>query len=83
MPISHADLARACDLAIAGEWHAAHTLVQSDEDNTTSCWIHAVLHKIEGDEANARFWYREAGRHYEAYPTPEAELAAIKAVLTY
>ena len=45
--------------------------------------MHAVLHKIEGDAANARYWYRLAGQAYEAYADPKAELAAIKAVLTY
>ena len=33
------------------------------------CWIHAVLHKIEGDASNARYWYRLAGQSYEAFPT--------------
>jgi hypothetical protein len=43
-----------------------------------------VLHKIEGDAANARYWYRcSGGQSYEAYADPKAELAAIKAVLTY
>jgi hypothetical protein len=83
MPISRTDLAKACDLAIAGDWAAAHAIVQTDEDDTTSCWIHAVLHKIEGDASNARYWYREAGQNYEAYADPAAELRAIRAVLTY
>lgn len=83
MAISRPELTRACDLALAGDWAAAHTIVQTDEDDKTSCWIHAVLHKIEGDASNARYWYAEAGRHYELYPTPDAELRAIRAVLTY
>jgi hypothetical protein len=83
MPISRTDLAKACELALAGDWEGAHTLVQSDEDDKASCWIHAVLHKIEGDVSNARYWYREAGQSYEAYAEPKAELAAIKAILTY
>ena len=57
--------------------------MQADEDDATSCWIHAVLHKIEGDAGNSRYWYRRAGQSYEAYPDAKAELAAIKAVLTY
>ena len=48
------ELVRAADLAIAGDWDGAHKIVQEDEQDATSCWIHAVLHKIEGDADNAR-----------------------------
>ena len=77
------DLVGAIDLALAGDWTGAHGIVQQDETDTIFCWVHAVLHKIEGDAANARYWYRLAGQTYEAYADPNAELAAIKAVLTY
>jgi hypothetical protein len=77
------DLIRAVELAIAGEWDRAHEIVQEDEADATSCWIHAVLHKIEGDAGNARYWYRRSGQAYEAFPDAKAELAAIKAVLIY
>jgi hypothetical protein len=77
------DLIRAVDLALAGDCDGAHGIVQQDEADPTFCWVHAVLHKIEGDAANARYWYRLAGQAYEAYADPKAELAAIKAVLTY
>ena len=77
------DLVRAVDLALAGEWTAAHAIAQQDETDPTFCWMHAVLHKIEGDAENARYWYRLAGQAYEAYADPKAELAAIKAVLSY
>lgn len=78
------DLVRAVDLAIAGDWAAAHGIVQVHEDDVTANWIHAALHKIEGDEANSRYWYRRSGGHaFEAYPDPAAELRAIKAALTY
>jgi hypothetical protein len=77
------DLVRAVELAIAGEWAQAHEIVQQDEEDATSCWIHAVLHKIEGDAGNARYWYRRAGQSYEAYSDAKAELGAIKAALTY
>ena len=81
--VSRADLARACDLALAGQWDAAHGIVQEDEDEPTSCWIHGVLHKMEGDAPNARYWYRKAGQFFESYADPAAELHAIKATLTY
>jgi hypothetical protein len=80
---SRQELTEAVELALAGAWQDAHAIVQQDEVDPTSCWIHAVLHRIEGDTGNARYWYRRAGRSYEAYPDAQAELAAIKAALTY
>jgi hypothetical protein len=77
------ELIGAVELAVAGDWEAAHRIVQQHEADPTSCWIHAVLHKIEGDAANARYWYRRAGQSYEAYADAKAELAAIQAALTY
>jgi hypothetical protein len=77
------DLTRAIDLALADDRDGAHKIVQEDEADATSCWIHAVLHKIEGDAGNSRYWYRRAGQSYEAYTDAKAELAAIRAVLTY
>ena len=77
------NMTRAVDLALAGDWDGAHRIVQEDEEDATSCWIHAVLHKIEGDAGNARYWYRRAGQSFEAYADAQAELAAIKAALTY
>ena len=77
------DLIRAVELAIAGDWAAAHGIVQQDETDQTSCWLHAVLHKIEGDGTNSRYWYGRAGQAYEAYADAQAELMAIKAALTY
>ena len=73
------DLFRAIELALAGEWDAAHQLVQPYKDDATASWIHAVLHKIEGDLANSRYWYRRAGRLDHTADEPRAELAAIQA----
>ena len=72
---------RAIDLALAGDWAAAHAIVQQDEADPTAAWIHAVLHKIEGDAANARFWYRRAGRMTEVDREATAELRAIRQTL--
>ena len=44
-----------------GNWSAAHTIVQDIEDQT-GCWIHAYLHRKEGDHGNAGYWYRRAGQ---------------------
>ena len=43
----------------------------------------AMLHKMEPDEGNSRYWYRRAGKAYEAYADGRQELIAIKAALTY
>lgn len=76
------DLIRALDLAEAGEWDAAHRVVQHNESDPIACWIHAVLHKIEPDEGNARYWYRRTnGRDYADFTDARAELAAIRASL--
>jgi hypothetical protein len=76
------ELLQAIDLALAGKWDAAHELVQPYEDDATAAWVHAVLHKIEGDLSNARYWYRRANRMDRVADEPRAELAAIRAKLT-
>ncbi|WP_372796668.1 hypothetical protein [Pontiella sp.] len=44
-----------------GDWDRAHRIVQ--EINTAeAAWIHAYLHRVEGDLGNAAYWYRRAGR---------------------
>ncbi len=44
-----------------GDWGAAHGVAQ-DIDNEDGAWVHAYLHRKEGDAANAGYWYRRAGR---------------------
>jgi hypothetical protein len=83
MTIERRELILAVDHALAGEWEPAHAIVQRDESDQTACWIHAVLHKLEPDESNSRYWYRRAGKAYEAYADGRQELIAIKAALTY
>lgn len=83
MAVTRQDLVEATELAVAGDWVTAHGIVQMDEDDPIACWIHAVLHKIESDTSNSRYWYRRAGQFYESYDDPVAELRAIAAALTY
>jgi len=52
---------RALWLAGRGEWEQAHEIAQSDE-NLDGAWVHAYLHRVEGDTSNANYWYRRAGR---------------------
>ena len=44
-----------------GDWSAAHDLAQAAND-ATGAWVHAHLHRVEGDQSNAGYWYRRAGR---------------------
>ena len=47
--------------AAHGDWTAAHEAAQSSDD-ADAAWVHALLHRQEGDAANARYWYRRAGK---------------------
>ncbi len=48
-------------LARAGRWDDAHAAVQ-DETTAAAAWVHAYLHREEGDLSNAAYCYRRAGR---------------------
>ena len=47
--------------AAKGEWDQAHKIVQ-DAHGTDAAWVHAYLHRVEGDLGNAGYWYRQAGK---------------------
>jgi hypothetical protein len=47
--------------AAKGDWDAAHKIVQ-DENSSDAAWVHAYLHRVEGDLGNAGYWYRQAGK---------------------
>ena len=44
-----------------GDWKQAHEIVQ-EIDDSTAAWLHAYIHRREGDRDNAAYWYRQAGR---------------------
>ena len=44
-----------------GDWNKSHELIQDVED-ANAAWIHAYLHRKEGDISNADYWYRRAGK---------------------
>ena len=71
-------LIKAVDAALAGDWQTAHEIAQDYTDNTAN-WIHAVLHKIEGDTFNSNYWYAKThGKKFEDFSDIKAELNAIK-----
>jgi hypothetical protein len=47
--------------AAKGGWDQAHKIVQ-DEETTEAAWVHAYLHRVEGDLGNAGYWYRRAAK---------------------
>ena len=52
---------RALWFAAKGDWDKAHALVM-DATGAEAAWVHAYLHRVEGDEGNAGYWYRQAQR---------------------
>jgi hypothetical protein len=62
------------------DWEKAHTLIQDIED-TTAAWIHAYLHRKEGDTGNADYWYRRAGKKRPAILILEEWDDMVKALL--
>src|SRR5215470_17767040 len=61
-------LTRAVEHLAAGEWQQAHKIVQ-DEEGALAAWLHGIVHTLEGDLDNARYWYRRAKREFPA-PSP-------------
>ena len=74
------ELLRAIALAQENQWDAAHQIVQEYKDPIAS-WIHAVLHKIEGDEFNSRYWYARTSTEYEDFGSVKDELIHLLTML--
>ena len=62
-----------------GDWDAAHGIAQDIHDRSGS-WVHAYLHRKEGDQGNAAYWYRRAGQSSASGPL-DAEWNAIVTAL--
>ena len=63
-----------------GDWGRAHEAAAADEAGRDAAWVHAYLHRREGDPDNARYWYRRAHRAVSA-ASLEAEWDEIVAAL--
>jgi len=59
-----------------GEWEKAHTIVQADASEL-GCWAHGIVHMMEGDLSNARYWYRRAHRVFPKNADAQSEVAAL------
>ena len=59
-----------------GDWDAAHEAAQA-QDDALGAWVHAYLHRVEGDERNAGHWYKRAGKPHSTSPLADewAEIA--------
>jgi hypothetical protein len=65
--------------AAKGNWDEAHKIVQ-DEESADAAWVHAYLHRVEGDLGNAGYWYRQARKPVATGPL-ETEWEAIVSAL--
>ena len=71
-------LRKAIAMMETGDWQAAHQIVQKDETSPLFCWAHGIVHLMEGDLSNARYWYGEAGRAFPEAPSVPEEISALK-----
>jgi hypothetical protein len=74
-------LIRALEHGLRGEWAQAHAIAQA-EQGADAAWVHAWLHRIEGDEFNAGYWYRRAGRPVATGSTQAEGEAILRALST-
>ena len=63
-----------------GDWDEAHRQAQS-QDDAEGAWVHAYLHRVEGDHGNAAYWYRRAGRALCSAPLEEEWAEIVDALL--
>ena len=75
MELATGPLARAVELLAAGAWQQAHEIVQA-ETSELAAWLHGIVHTLEGDLDNARYWYRKASREFPGPERVRDEIAA-------
>ncbi|MBB3539359.1 MULTISPECIES: hypothetical protein [unclassified Rhizobium] len=56
------DRLAAAGFIVGPEWQAVHEVCQAHEGEALFDWGHAICHRIEGDDWNADYWYRQAGK---------------------
>ena len=65
----------------ARDWQAAHEIAQDSKD-PLAAWAHGIVHLIEGDESNARYWYKLARRAFPGMDAIDAEIRELESALT-
>ena len=61
-----------------GDWQKAHAIVQNDASEL-GCFAHGIVHLLEGDVGNARYWYRRARRAFPEAIDADTEIDALDA----
>lgn len=79
-PAGVRDVLRALWYAGRDEWDAAHEIAQSVDD-AEGAWVHAHLHRKEGDLGNASYWYSRAGKPRSRLPLGEEWEQIVRALL--
>ena len=74
-------LQRAIEFLAASDWKAAHEIVQKDT-SAQAAWLHGIVHTLEGDLDNARYWYRHAEREFPGADAVQQEIAAARAAVS-
>ena len=64
-----------------GDWNRSHEVIQNMEDKTAA-WVHAYLHRKEGDIGNADYWYRRAGKGRPTLSLEEEWEELVKSLVT-
>jgi hypothetical protein len=64
-----------------GDWNQGHDIAQ-DIPTREGSWVHAYLHRVEGDDGNARYWYNLAGRKMPAQTFEEEWEEIVRAMLS-
>jgi hypothetical protein len=70
-------LRRAAELLAAGDWEGAHAIVQ-DDPSPLAAWMHGIVHLLEGDVSNARYWYGQARRAFPGEGAVQNEIEAVR-----
>jgi hypothetical protein len=79
-PAEISDYVKALWYDAKNNWNQAHEIIQQIEDKTAA-WIHAYLHRKEGDIGNADYWYRRAGRNRPVSSLEDEWESIVKALL--
>lgn len=79
-PLRYSLALKALWFAANDNWEASHNIAQ-DMHNVTGSWLHAYLHRVEGDAFNAGYWYRQAGKIFPEITLKEELDSIIQAVI--
>jgi hypothetical protein len=79
-PSPPGDLTTALEHLEGGAWAAAHEIVQRDRSELAA-WLHGIVHTLEGDLDNARYWYRKARRPFRGPDAVQDEIVLARQAL--